>query len=240
MLGVAALLLALGRDDRPLVPRRHERRETLTFPFAPLVDDLGPVLFVTKALLDAHAAALRREGLVAVGLTRREAIWAVGAVEARSDLLPDVPLDLPSLLPLTDEEETQLDYTLMGCAPGNRHLMRFHREQMARWGVVSARDLRDVPHGATVRVGGAVITRQRPGTSKRVVFLTLEDETGVVNVVVMPDLYHAQRSLLRLAPLLAVEGEVQRVDGVTHVQARRVRAFGGNGEAGALRSKHFA
>lgn len=67
-LGMTALSLAIGRDDRPLVPRQRERRETFSYPFEPPADDLGPVLFVTKALLDAHAAALRREGLVASGL----------------------------------------------------------------------------------------------------------------------------------------------------------------------------
>lgn len=111
---------------------------------------------------------------------------------------------------------------------------------MGRWGAVTASGLADVPHGATARVGGVIITQQRPGTSKGVVFLTVEDETGVANVVVMPHLYAAQRTLLRLAPLLTVEGTVERADGVTHMRARRMRAFGGEGEAGALLSKHFA
>ena len=83
-----------------------------------------------------------------------------------------------------------------------------------------------VPHGARVRVGGVVAVRQRPGTAKGVLFLTLEDETGVVNIVVMPDVYQRDRQILRLSPLLAIEGEVERADGITHVRARRVRPFG--------------
>ncbi len=174
------------------------------------------------------------------GFTRREAIWAVGAAEAHRDLLPDAPLVIPELPPLTDEEAVRLDLALMGCAPGGRHLMRFYHEQMRRWGVLSAVELDGASHGEQVRVGGVVTVRQRPGTSKGVVFLALEDETGVVNVVVMPDVYERERQLLRTASLLAVEGQVERVDGVTHVRATRVKAFGQGVEATALLSKHFS
>lgn len=184
-----------------------------------------------------HLAAVG--AFASLGLTRREAMWAVGAIDAPSDLLPDAPLVIPALPPLTDEEAVRLDLALMGCAPGGRHLMRFHREQMERWRVVTAAALDAVPHGATVRVGGVVMVRQRPGTSKGVVFLTLEDETGVVNVVVMPNLFTRQRQTIRTAGMLAVEGVVERVDGVTHVRVTRVKAFGRGDEADSLLSKHF-
>jgi error-prone DNA polymerase len=118
--------------------------------------------------------------------------------------------------------------------------MRFYRPLMAKWGVVATKELDAVPHGAGVRVGGIVAIRQRPGTAKGVMFLTLEDEGGTVNVVVMPDLYQRERQILRLAPMLAVAGVVERVDGVTHVRAQRVKTFGQGAEAGALLSKHFA
>ncbi len=175
-----------------------------------------------------------------LGLSRREAIWAVGVADARDDLLPDAPLDLPPLPPFTAEEEVRLDYGVLGCAPGGRHLMDFYREQMDRWQVIPARDLDRVPHGERTRVAGVVTVRQRPGTAKGVMFLTLEDETGIVNVVVMPDLYQRERQTLRLASLLAVAGTVERVDGVTHVRASSVRAFGHEKEAHALLSKQFA
>jgi len=103
--------------------------------------------------------------------------------------------------------------------------MRFHRERMACWGVIQVSDLVAVAHGARVRVGGAVVVWQQPGTAKGLLFLTLEDETGTVNVVVMPDLYARERQTLRLASLLAVAGVVERVDGVTHVRAVRARVF---------------
>jgi error-prone DNA polymerase len=174
-----------------------------------------------------------------LGLSRREALWAVGIVDAREDMLPDAPLDIPELPPLTEEAEVRFDYAVIGCAPGGRHLMRFYRPLMAEWGVIRATDLDAVPHEARVRVGGVVAIRQRPGTAKGIMFATLEDETGVVNVVVMPDLYLTERRTLRLATLLAVDGVVERVDGVTHVRARSVRAFGEDAEAGALLSKSF-
>ena len=175
-----------------------------------------------------------------LGLSRRAAIWAVGVADGGGDLLPDAVPEIPALPDFTDEEEVRLDYALIGCAPGSRHLMRFYRELMEEWGVVTARGLAAVPHGARVRVAGVVAIRQRPGTAKGILFLTLEDEGGVVNVIVMPDVYAKHRLTLRLAPLLAVSGIVERVDGVTHVRARSVRAFREGEEGRALLSKHFS
>ncbi len=119
-------------------------------------------------------------------------------------------------------------------------MMTHYRPLMDAWDVVSAKELDSVPHGGVVKVGGTVAIRQRPGTAKGVAFFTLEDETGVVNVVVMPDVFQRERTILRLASLLAIEGTVERVDGVTHVRARRVRAFGEDREASVLLSKQFA
>ncbi len=175
-----------------------------------------------------------------LSLTRRDALWAIGVVEARDDLLPDAPLDIPSLPPFTAEEEVRLDYALIGCAPGGRHLMTFYRAKMEEWNVITAHDLAAVPHGASVRVGGVAMVRQRPGTAKGVMFLSLEDETGTVNVVVMPDLYLKSRQTLRLASMLAVAGVVERVDGVTHIHASSVHAFGQQEAAKGLLSKQFA
>jgi error-prone DNA polymerase len=157
------------------------------------------------------------------GWSRREALWAVGVVDARDNLLPDTPLDIAALLPFTAEGEVRLDYRLLGCAPGGRHLMTFYREQMDHWQVIPARNLDAVPHEKLVWMTGVVTVRQRPGTANGTTFLTLEDETGIVNVVVMPDLFQRERQTLRLASLLAVAGTIERVDGVTHVRARRVQ-----------------
>jgi len=206
----------------------------------------GPYIAVREAVwrlglrrdVWANLAAVGAFG--SLGLSRREALWAVGVIEEQPNLLAGESLTNPPLPPMRAEEEVRLDYALLGCAPGERHLMQFHRDLMTRWGVTRAGDLAAIAHGKRVRVGGAVVIRQRPGTFKGVVFITLEDETGTVNVVMMPDLYARERRMLRLASLLAVEGAVERTDGVMHVRAARVRPFGDDAGAEALLSKHFS
>jgi error-prone DNA polymerase len=82
-----------------------------------------------------------------------------------------------------------------------------------------------------VRVAGAVITRQRPGTAKGFVFLTLEDETGIANIIVRPDLFAGERLTIVSEPYLMIEGTLQIQDGVTSVKAERVQPLGGEGPA---------
>ena len=86
-------------------------------------------------------------------------------------------------------------------------------------------------HGRRVRVAGAVITRQRPGTAKGFVFLTLEDETGIANIIVRPDLFSEQRATIVGEPYLLVEGTLQIQEGVTSVKAERVQSLGGRSRA---------
>lgn len=117
-------------------------------------------------------------------------------------------------------DRTLADYTALGLTPGP-HLMSFLRPDLAARGVLAARDLGRARHGAEVQTAGLVIVRQRPGSAKGFCFLTLEDETGIGNVVVTPDVFERHRSLIHTAALLLVEGPVQRVDDVVHVRARR-------------------
>ena len=100
--------------------------------------------------------------------------------------------------------------------------MHFLRAEMNELGVTAAKDLSKVPNGGLVRVAGAVIVRQRPGTAKGIMFLSMEDETGIANVVVMPDMFDERRVTLVTEPYLLIEGKVQNVDNVIHVLARRV------------------
>jgi error-prone DNA polymerase len=102
------------------------------------------------------------------------------------------------------------------------HPMAMRRAELALRGVLRASDLPAGRHGRRVRVAGAVITRQRPGTAKGFVFLTLEDETGIANVIVRPDLFSDQRAAIVGAPYLIVEGMLQIQEGVTSVKAERV------------------
>ncbi|HWU15609.1 MAG TPA: OB-fold nucleic acid binding domain-containing protein, partial [Caulobacter sp.] len=99
------------------------------------------------------------------------------------------------------------------------HPLRFFRPQLERLGVLPAERLKGVRDGRKASVGGLVLIRQRPGTAKGVVFLTLEDETGVANAVVWKDCFDAHRRTVMSASFLIVHGKVQAADGVIHVVA---------------------
>jgi error-prone DNA polymerase len=168
----------------------------------------------------AHAGAF-----AAFGLARREALWQAAAVERDpTSLLARIrpPAAAAPLPPMTPVEETAADYAAMHLTAGP-HMMAHLRETLRARGVVAARDLGQVPHGAPVRVAGHVIVRQRPGTAKGMCFLTLEDETGTANAFLTPPSYERWRVLLNTAPLLEVTGRLERVDGVTHVRAAHLR-----------------
>jgi error-prone DNA polymerase len=119
-------------------------------------------------------------------------------------------------------DRTLADYKGTGLTIGP-HLLRHLREELYEEGVVRACDLPRVKDGRWVKVAGLVIVRQRPGTAKGFCFLTLEDETGISNAVVVPDMFQKHRSLIHTAALLLVEGPLQVVDDVIHVRARRFR-----------------
>ena len=119
---------------------------------------------------------------------------------------------------MTEWEETAADYTATGLTVGP-HIMTYLRPDLAARGVRTTADLRGVRDGATVRVAGHVIVRQRPGTAKGMCFLTLEDETGTANAFLTPPLFQRWRLLLNTSPLLEVQGRLEHRDGVTHVRA---------------------
>jgi error-prone DNA polymerase len=129
---------------------------------------------------------------------------------------------------MTDLERLVADYGGTGVTIG-KHSMAFRRADLAREGVIRARDLaREASvrgEGGVVRVAGSVIVRQRPGTAKGFVFLSLEDETGVANVIVTPQLFARYRLVLVTEPFLLVEGILQSQDGVISIRARTVRAL---------------
>jgi len=117
-------------------------------------------------------------------------------------------------------DETLADYRGTGLTTGPQ-IMAHLRPALAARGVLRAINLRTAHDGTWVRTAGLVIVRQRPGTAKGFLFLTLEDETGMANAVVTPDMFQRHRALLHSSPLLLVEGPLQKVDGVIHVRARR-------------------
>jgi error-prone DNA polymerase len=132
------------------------------------------------------------------------------------------------LPPMSAVERVVADYEGTGLTIGP-HPMAMRREEMSLRGALRASDLPRQRHGRRVRVAGAVITRQRPGTAKGFVFLTLEDETGIANIIIRPDLFAEQRLTVINEPFLLVEGILQNQEGVTSVRAERMAGVGGAG-----------
>jgi len=130
------------------------------------------------------------------------------------------------LKPMTESERLVADYAGMGLTVG-RHPMALRREELAMRGILRASDLRAARQGRRVRVAGMVITRQRPGTAKGFVFLTLEDETGIANIIVRPDLFARDRLVIVEEPFLIVDGILQSQDGVTSIRAEQVQGMRG-------------
>jgi error-prone DNA polymerase len=166
------------------------------------------------------------------GYDRREALWQVEkAVRPAGELFsgPTAQGPEPAASPLpamTAEDRLVADYAGTHLTIGP-HPMAMRRSELAMRGVLRAVDLSRARDGRRIRVAGSVITRQRPGTAKGFVFLTLEDETGISNIIVRPDLFDRERFKILDEPFLLVDGVLQNQDGVTSVKAERVHALGG-------------
>jgi error-prone DNA polymerase len=157
---------------------------------------------------------------------RRVALWEVLAATRGPELpfapmrLQAVPASLPALEPV---ELTEADYRMTGLSLAG-HPMTHLRALLAPNGVQSARDIIEHGHdGASVAVAGLVICRQRPGTAKGFVFLTLEDETGMINIVITPDRFEEHALLISTSPLLLIRGVLQIEDKVVNVRAKQFR-----------------
>jgi error-prone DNA polymerase len=126
------------------------------------------------------------------------------------------------LQPMTMPERVKADYETMNLTAGP-HPMKLLRESLPN--IWRAIDLAQARHGATVQIAGNVICRQRPGTAKGFVFISLEDETGVSNAIVDPDLFERFRLVITEEMFLLIEGEAQNSDGVVLIKAREIRAL---------------
>jgi error-prone DNA polymerase len=158
-----------------------------------------------------------------LGHDRRSALWAAGATaQARSDRLPGVVTGVtaPPLPGMTDAEETTADLWATGIAA--RHPTEHVRDRLRSLGVLTAADLRTAEVDRRVLVGGVVTHRQRPATASGTVFVNLEDETGLVNVVCSPGLWNRYRRVARTSPALLVRGTLERAEGVINVVADRL------------------
>jgi error-prone DNA polymerase len=157
-------------------------------------------------------------------LHRRDALWQVErAVRFSGPMLEELPEpDVKSpLSPMNHEERLVADFHGTGLTVGP-HPMAYRRAQMEKLGIRRASDLRKLPSGKRLRVAGCVIVRQRPGTAKGFVFLSLEDETGIANAIITPDLFQKNRLLLVSEKFVMVEGILQNQDNVISVKADRI------------------
>jgi error-prone DNA polymerase len=158
--------------------------------------------------------------------SREQQPAASGEWSAVSGERPAASGERSPLRPMTQSERLMADYAGTSLTIGP-HPLALRRAELALRGVLRASDLPHARHGRRIRVAGAVITRQRPGTAKGFVFLTLEDETGIANVIVRPDLFTEQKRAIVDEPYLIVEGLLQIQEGVTSVKAERVLGLSG-------------
>jgi error-prone DNA polymerase len=180
--------------------------------FADLAD-----LAARSDLTRQQVAALVRAGACDVlGDSRRAMLWQAGTLArprpaangARQEALPLAAAPAPPLPRETRLERTLTDYETMGLSVG-WHLVALVRPGLPP-GTLTAAELRETPDGARVRTAGLVVARQRPATAHGIVFMLLEDETGMTNVIVRPELYDRRRAVIRAEPLLVVEGRLER------------------------------
>lgn len=161
---------------------------------------------------------------------RRTALWrAERAGQSAGPLFENIPdeyeiNDSSPLLSMTIDERLVADFFITGFTIGP-HPMAYHRSEMNESGVLSAADLKSIPDGTFVRVAGAVIARQRPGTASGFIFLSNEDETGISNAIIHPKLYEQNRVAITRGKFLMVEGVLQNQDGVISVKASAVRVL---------------
>ncbi|PYQ06397.1 MAG: error-prone DNA polymerase, partial [Acidobacteria bacterium] len=195
-------------------------------PFAG-IDDLArrvPALRKDEMATLAEAGALNFIHREAAPLHRRDTLWhAARAMRPPGEMFSASLQDEgPSpLAPMTPDERLEADYRDTGLTIGP-HPMSPRREELRGRGVLRAVDLLRLPDGLHVKAAGAVICRQRPGTAKGFLFLSLEDETGIANAIVTPDLFDANRGVLVDEPFIIVEGTLQNQDGVVSVKVQRV------------------
>lgn len=199
-------------------------------PFAS-VDDLWRRAGVPQAALVqlAEADAFRP----ALGLARREALWAIkalrdeplplfAAASAReAEIVPEIDEPAVALRPMTAGGEVVEDYRHIGLSLRS-HPLSFLREDLRRRRIVSCAEAMEARDGCWLDAAGIVLVRQRPGSAKGVMFITLEDETGIANLVVWPKVFEQNRRTVLSAGMMAVRGRIQREGEVVHLVAQRI------------------
>ena len=196
-------------------------------------------IFQTVDELALRVPALNRGELVALAQIgtlnsldkvehRRDALWQVeqagrpvGPLLRGADSAHTSDKDPTPLQKMTTDERLAADYMGTGLTTGP-HPMAYHRETLRQEGILSADELMQRRSNLPVRIAGCVIARQRPGTAKGFVFLSLEDETGIANIILAPDVFEQNRIVVTRNRFLLIEGPLQNQDGVVHVKAQRI------------------
>jgi error-prone DNA polymerase len=211
-------------------------------------------LFVSVNDLASRVPILNRKELVL--LARIGALNALGAVEHRRDALwqveqagrPVGPLlrdarcaDEKSNAPkplrkMTTDERLAADYAGTGLTT-SPHPMAYQRAALRAQGIFAAIELADIESNCFVSIAGCVIARQRPGTAKGFVFLSLEDETGIANVIITPDTFERERIVVTRSRFLQIQGPLQNQEGVIHVKAYRITPL--DVSSAAIHSRDF-
>jgi error-prone DNA polymerase len=195
------------------------------------VDDLWRRAGVPQAALVqlAEADAFRP----ALGLARREALWAIRALrdeplplfaaasEREAEVIPEISEPAALLRPMTAGGEVVQDYSHVGLSL-RAHPVSFLRDDLRRRGIVTCADAMNTRDGRWVEAAGIVLVRQRPGSAKGVLFITLEDETGIANLVVWPKVFEANRRTFLGTSMMSVRGRIQREGDVVHLVVQKV------------------
>jgi error-prone DNA polymerase len=184
------------------------------------IDDLAARARLSRRSIQSLAAAGALAGL---SRHRHDANWRALGVERLPGLIEGLAAretELPLPAP-TESQDILADYRYLGLTTG-RHPLALLRPKLARRGFRSSSDLQRLPDGVRVRVGGLITHMQQPSTASGVVFASLEDETGLVNIILWPGVFAAQRRCALEASLLVVDGALQRRERVAHVVARRL------------------
>ncbi len=209
---------SLGEGLRERIDAERERA-----PFR----DLDDFTRRTDAPVDALEALATAGAFACFGVERRAGLWAAGALrDARTDKLDGIVtgIEAPPLPGMTEAEETAADLWSTGISTG-RHPTELIRADLDRRGVVAAAALRGLAHASVVEVAGVVTHRQRPETAKGTVFVNLEDETGLVNVICPPGVWTRYRPVAATSPALRIRGVLERHQGVVNVLAQRIEVL---------------
>ncbi len=209
-----------GRADRPFTDVDDVWRRSA----------VQAACLVQLAEADAFQPALR--------LARREALWAIkalrdeplalfaAAARREQDGIPEIDEPLVALKALTAGREVVEDYRHVGLTL-RQHPVSFLRQDLTRQRILTCAQANVVRDGRAVKLAGLVLVRQRPGSAKGVMFITVEDETGIANLVIWPTLFEAQRRVVLCAGMLAIDGRVQREGEVVHIVAVRLHDLSG-------------